>query len=156
MRSSTGGVVAARFKPDGIEHRESFHGTVNVGMGVSVGTVLVEPCCSADLHARCRAMLLRYGAEWCQKARFVNCRLTVADIAVSDSSRAFLRDNGIRCNDAVRASTEPSSGKWILSVPSWEPLWFSWDCGFIETTVADHSSGEREHNRAYRPQSYCG
>lgn len=152
MRSQTGDVVAAKFVPDGVEHRCNLQATVNVGMGVSVGTVLVKPCCSAHLHERCRAMLLRFGADWCQKARFVNCRLTVADIAVSDNSTAFFKENGTRLSESVQASLEPASGKWMLSVPSWQPLWFAWDAGFIETTVSDHSSGEREHNRAHRPQ----
>lgn len=152
MRARTGDVIAAQFVPDGIEHRCNLMTTENVGMGVSVGTVLVTPCCSADLHERCRSLLLRYGQKWCKSARFVNCRLTVNDIAVTDNSTAFYRENGTRLNESVASSLEPSSQKWLLSVPSWQPFCFSWDAGFIETTVPDHSSGEREHNRAYRPQ----
>lgn len=79
MRSKVFG-IAMKVKPDGIEHRESETVYRNVGNGRRTAIALMSPCSPSVLKSRCEELLCRFGIDWCQRARFVGCRLTVADI----------------------------------------------------------------------------
>src|SRR5438093_8428507 len=61
-------------------------------VGASVGTVEMLPCGSRDLFDRCKKLRAFFGDAWCQEARFVGCRMTVAACLLFDRTTGSLSE----------------------------------------------------------------
>ncbi len=142
VRGKFGGEIAMTLKPTGVEHRESFLDCENRGAGKAGFIMLMLPGGSRHLRDCCTDLLKYFGIDWCLRARFVNCRFTVAEVLAKCN-------DGVKLNDCVRDSTDPTTEKWMIDVPSVNMLFDPHWCQWCETTVTpDFSSGEKAHTYA--------
>lgn len=160
IRQKVGSVLEMKVRGDGVEHRVNLLKREHVGSGRMIATLLMTRCGSSELKSRCKQLLWHFGPDWCQRATFVGCRFTVADVLVP-------RDRG-QCPlfEAVNHSAnvypdgsprDPSGLiSWVVNVPSVDqmlsPDWLTWVQP--DVLIPDHSSGERAHNYAYRGPAY--
>ena len=83
-------------------------------------TFSISPGGWRALCDRCHQLLDYFGPDWCREARFVHCGVTVADILVPRN------ENMLKTSEIVRASTEASSGRWLLDGPFDNKLFTPW------------------------------